>query len=278
MDSRLEAIIRGMIRTERSRRTTPAYEALARVTHEFTASGGLGHGRYAVVLDREVAGEYEVRAEKWMSITRQAVSEAELTWTSERVRDINNLLSTELLVDWEELIGLLRQKVSHGMQARIDEIEKAKNRIDAQFSHELELLLYAQDRTKIPIEELLVAPRYAPVLFALKKARILLDSIEPDYANAGKEAVAAVEQLARITVGKPTVTLGEAIKDLRNSSRIQAPLLKGIEEIWIWASSTPGVRHGSGAPADVDVATARYVVAQAEAAIGLLLAHDAMSV
>ena len=76
--------------------------------------------------------------------------------------------------------------------------------------------------------------------------------------------------------GAAMATLGDAIKNLRGSGRIQAPLLRGIEEIWGWASGTPGVRHGSAPALTVDASTARYIVAQSEAAIALLLSTDAV--
>ena len=92
-----------------------------------------------------------------------------------------------------------------------------------------------------------------------------------DHGKAGR----AVEQLARIVTGKPGITLGDAIKELQKAGLVEAPLLNGIKEIWGWTSEAPGVRHGSAASATTDAATARYILAQAEAALGLLLAKDA---
>ncbi len=275
MDQELEVIIRGMIRTERSGREIPISDALAQVTSEFTQRGASGHGRYPVMLDREVAREYEWRADKWFSIVRKVVSDAGLTWTPDRARDLRHLLETELLTDWDELVERLRQRPSRGAPARMDELDNAKDRALGRISQQLELLVFAQDRSRIPISERLSAPRYAPVLLAWKKARDFLDRPTPDYNNAAKEAVGAVEQLARIVTNEQNATLGEAIKKLRSSSRIHTALLKGIEELWAWASDTPGVRHGSAAPVQVDANLARYVVAQADAAIGFLLGIDA---
>ena len=49
---------------------------------------------------------------------------------------------------------------------------------------------------RVPVLEQLGSPRYAAVLLARSRARDLLDASPPDYANAAKEAVSAVEQLA----------------------------------------------------------------------------------
>ncbi len=85
----------------------------------------------------------------------------------------------------------------------------------------------------------------------------------------------AVEQMARILIGDASATLAEAIKELRGSGRVAAPLLKGIEEIWGLTSQVPGVRHGSASLDSLDPAVAQYVISQAAAALALLLSKDA---
>jgi len=271
MDPRLDTIIRGLIRAERSRRKTPTARAMAKVTEGVPA----GHSSFPIALDQEAAREYDSRGKGWIALVKRAVTDAGLTWTAERAAEVGHLLETEFLVDWEELVELVRNRTKARGDGRIQELEAASSRIQAEFPHELNLLVLAQDRGRIPIEEQLAAPRYAAVLQAWRKARNLLDAPQPDYPNAAKEAVSAVEQLARTVIAKPSATLGEAIKDLRSSGRIQAPLLKGIEEIWGWASDTPSVRHGASSALVVDGSTARYIVAQSQAGIALLLSTDA---
>ncbi len=172
------------------------------------------------------------------------------------------------------MVGLLRKNATGRAEARIDQLEGAQNRVHVEFGHELDLLVFAEDRSRIPVREQLAAPRYSAVLTAWHKSRAHVDGTPPDYVNAAREAVAAVEQLARIVTGKPTATLGDAIKELRGSARIQAPLLKGIEEIWGWASNTAGVRHGAAPTLTVDASTGRYIIAQSDAALALLLSID----
>jgi len=275
MNDRFEGIIRGIVGTERGRRGATVADAFSKVTNTFAKGGALGNSRYPLMLDREGAREYEWRADKWLEIVRDAASVADLPWTAERARDAQRVLESELLADWEDLVDQLRQRATPHNPAKIDELDNAKNLVRARIAHQLDLLVFAEDQTRIPVLEQLGSPRYAAVLLARSRARDLLDASPPDYANAAKEAVSAVEQLARIITRRPTATLGEAIKELRTSSRIQAPLLKGIEEIWAWSSATPGVRHGSSSPMVVNGADARYIVAQSDASLGLLLAADA---
>jgi len=240
-----------------------------------TEGVNVGHSYYAIAIDQQAAQEYETRANKWLEIAKRAVSESGVAWTRDRAAEVAHILSTELLVDWEELVALLRAKNAARGNGRMAELDGAKDRTQAELPHQFELLVLAQDRGRIPIAEQLLAPRYEAVIHARRKARSFLDGPQPDYPNAAKEAVSAVEQLARIVTGKPAATLGDAIKELRAEGRVQAPLLKGLEELWGWTSDTPGVRHGASSVLIVDAAAARYIVAQGDACIGLLLSVDA---
>lgn len=273
MDEQLARIIRKMIATERSRRSIPTSDSLNEIKEDFTKRGALGQGRYPVMLDTQAAQEYEHRADQWLRIICRAMADSEFSWTYERAQRMDHILRTELVTDWEDLIERLRVKATQH-KPRIDELERAKDRAFARYNSEMELLVLSQDRNRIPVGEQLTATRYAAVHESWKKARSFLDSDAGDKANAAKEAVSAVEQLARIVIGDETKTLGGAIKILRESGRIQAPLLKGLEEIWGWTSSVPGVRHGAGLDT-AELPTARYIVELSEAALRLLVASDA---
>ncbi|MDP3939613.1 MAG: hypothetical protein Q8R92_15950, partial [Deltaproteobacteria bacterium] len=107
------------------------------------------------------------------------------------------------------------------------------------------------------------------------KALDTLRQTPPDLDKCAKEAVSAVEQLARILTGQPAATLGKCIKALRDSKKVQSPLLQGIEELWIWANQEPGVRHGGSAAGGIAPVEAEYAVKVAEAALLLLLSVDA---
>ena len=274
MNEDLEKIARGLISAERSRRGTVVGSSLARIADEFTSRGALGHGRYPVMLDAECAKEYEWRATKWLEILRRVMNETETPWTITRSAQLRQFLATELLRDWEELIALFRQRTQRAHNPRIDQLDAAKDRVRIELEHQLELLVVAQDRTQVPLTEQLQAPRYEPVRLGWSKAQALLAGQPADFNSAAKEAIGAVEQMARIVTGNAGATLGDAIKELRKSGRIQAPLLKGIEEIWGLTSEIPGVRHGSGT-APLDASTAQYIVNQSAAALALLLARDA---
>ena len=123
----------------------------------------------------------------------------------------------------------------------------------------------------------LQSPRYAAVLGHWKKAHLFLEPQALDLPNAVKEAVSAVEALAQIATGSSGATLGDCVKQLRRSGRLSAPLLKGMEELWGFASESPGVRHGSPNDPTLERAEADYAIDQAQAALKLLLSLDRAS-
>jgi hypothetical protein len=187
---------------------------------------------------------------------------------------VQRTIEMELATDWDEIFGRMQQVVGQSLKPRVDMLEAARNRSRAYLEQELGLLVLKQDRTKLPLSDRLSADRYQAVADGWRKAHAYLNAGNPDLGNAAKEAVGAVETLARLVVNNPTATLGEAIKVLRSTERVEAPLLKGIEELWGWSSAQPGIRHSS-ADGSIELVEVRYCLRLAEAALHLLLAKDA---
>ncbi len=127
------------------------------------------------------------------------------------------------------------------------------------------------------VEVQLQSPRYAAVLGHWRKAQAFLAPQALDLPNAVKEAVSAVEALGQIVTGSSGATLGDCVKQLRKSGQLSAPLLKGMEELWGFASESPGVRHGSLKDPTLERAEADYALDQAQAALRLLLSIDRAS-
>jgi hypothetical protein len=272
MDDRLSRIVTDMIGTERSRRVVPVQAALREVLDKYTIAHALGHGRLPVEQERVCAAEYEERARLWLGIVRRVFAETDEPWTPEAAERVTALLADELAADWNGLLDAYREKLAGQTPPhRSGALDTAKDRAAAHLRQELALSVRAQDRTRIPVTEQLRAPRYAAVHDGWVKAHDLLRGSPSDPSNAAKEAVGAVEQLARLVTASPKAKLGDCIKALQKAGRIRRPLLKGIEELWGWASGQPGVRHGSGG---ITPAEAQYVLTMAEAALRLLLSVD----
>jgi|SRR5882724_8007822 len=267
MDKNLSRIITAMISTERSRRNDLVRAA-------FHAGGPLppiGHSRRHLGAEQIAADEYEARADAWLTIVRRTFSDTAVAWTVETAADVTTLLTAELATDWDVLLRACYSWAGRDVPSSSPTFEFVRKRAADHVRQEIELSVLAQDRTRIPVAEQLRAPRYAVVHDGWTKAHDLLQQSPPDSSNAAKEAVGAVEQLARIVTASPEDTLGDCIKTLRATDRVQPPLLKGIEELWGWTSGEPGVRHGTGAITPVE---AQYVLTIAEAALLLLLSVD----
>src|SRR5215208_3160744 len=94
--------------------------------------------------------------------------------------------------------------------------------------------------------------RHAAAATQMRKAYAFLNAKSPDYPNAAKEAVAAIESMARIITGAST--LGKAVADLRGQNRIDPPTAKVLEALYTYRSATPGVGHGGKTVPSTEVA------------------------
>ena len=125
---------------------------------------------------------------------------------------------------------------------------------------------------KTGLEAALAAPRYSGVRTHLSKSQSFLEQDPPDLANSAKEAICAVEALARLVCNDHNATLGDLIKQLKTKQDLDPALLKALEGIWGYTSNAPGVRHGG--TADLDVAQAQITLDLARSSIYYLLRAD----
>lgn len=124
------------------------------------------------------------------------------------------------------------------------------------------------------VADRLQAPRYEASRKHFDRALELFDDSPPDLANAVKEAVAAVESLALLVVGRSSGTLGDCLKDLKAKQLVKPQLMKALEALWGYASEEPGVRHGKTLAPNVDQSEAVFMLSMAASAVVLLLELD----
>lgn len=120
----------------------------------------------------------------------------------------------------------------------------------------------------------LSVPRYAGPKHHLAKAVDFMTANPPDHPNAAKEAISAVEGMARIVAGDPAATLGDLISRLRGQGRLNPALARALDAVWGFASTSPGVRHGATGPVTITLDEADFVLGTSRAALGLLLSLD----
>lgn len=99
--------------------------------------------------------------------------------------------------------------------------------------------------------------------------RLFSDREKPDYANAIKEAISAVESLAINLTGNEKRTLGQLIKDIDCHPSLQ----KAITLLYGYTSDEGGIRHSHGKEiVETDFDTAKYIIVICSALINYLLA------
>jgi hypothetical protein len=105
----------------------------------------------------------------------------------------------------------------------------------------------------------------------LRQSLALLASREsPDYRNSIKEAISAVESVARSITGAST--LGTAIKALPGAGMpMHRALLSAWSSMYGWTSDAGGLRHGNEEISHADQALAKYVLVTCSAFVTLLL-------
>ena len=130
----------------------------------------------------------------------------------------------------------------------------------------------ATSGAKRGLDAALAAPRYAGVRAHLGKAHSFLGQDPPDLANSAKEAICAVEALARLVGNDQTSTLGDLIKVFKANQNMDPALLKALEGMWGYTSNAPGVRHGG--TADLDITQAQVTLDLARSSIHYLLRAD----
>jgi hypothetical protein len=115
-------------------------------------------------------------------------------------------------------------------------------------------------RPVVSVSDILKAPEYEGPRVHWIKAEAFYRSVPPDLANASKEAVSAVEGMAKIVSHESNLTLGKCVDILRQAGRIPPNLAKTLDGLWGFTSESPGVRHGAISPSNIDEAQAQYVM------------------
>lgn len=122
--------------------------------------------------------------------------------------------------------------------------------------------------------DLLDAGRYPGAAHHLSRAREFIHAASPDFPNAAKEAVNAVESVCKTILNAPNATLGDCIKTLRRERVVPGEVARILESLYAYRNSTPGVGHGAVDLPEVRVEEATLILGVAAEGITYL---DALS-
>lgn len=119
---------------------------------------------------------------------------------------------------------------------------------------------------------------YTPVREHLRTSLSLLtDRKNPDYRNSIKEAISAVESMAKIVSGKDKATLEDALKVLEKDGALHPALKSSFSKMYAYTNDANGIRHALSESHDLTQADARYFLIVCSALTNLLKVKAAKS-
>lgn len=101
----------------------------------------------------------------------------------------------------------------------------------------------------------------------------LSDRTAPNYRNAIKESISAVESICRLIAGGKT--LGDALKAIRDKINLHPALEKSFSALYGYTSDKGGIRHALLEESSIDSADARFMLVSCSAFVNFLIAKAA---
>ncbi len=110
----------------------------------------------------------------------------------------------------------------------------------------------------------------------VRSMQLLAQRPEPDFRNAIKEAISAVESTLKIVTGKGHADLSDALSDFRSKYPIHGALFTGLEKLYGYTSNEHGLRHALlEAQANVGFVEAKFMIVACAAFMNYLVARTA---
>jgi hypothetical protein len=123
------------------------------------------------------------------------------------------------------------------------------------------------------IEEALDAPK--PVSNHLKKAlQLFANKKSPDYTNAVKESILAVEAICQMITGEKSVTLGQCLKVIKSKVGLHPALEESFNKLYGYASDAEGIRHALLEESNLDFEDAKFMLVSCSAFVNYLIAKS----
>ncbi|MFC1537236.1 AbiJ-NTD4 domain-containing protein [Gemmatimonadota bacterium] len=114
---------------------------------------------------------------------------------------------------------------------------------------------------------------FAPVREHIKTAlEKLSDKKAPDYRNAIKESISAVESICKIVTSDNTTTLGKVLKELETKINLHPALKNGFNKLYGYTSDADGIRHGLMEQSDLSFEDAKFFLVACSAFCNYLIA------
>jgi hypothetical protein len=122
------------------------------------------------------------------------------------------------------------------------------------------------------IEEALKSKKNPVREHIIRSLELLSDRKNPDYRNAIKEAISAVESIAIIITGNEKATLGQLLNVLEKQSILHPALKESFSKLYGYTSNANGIRHGLIDEDTVTFEKAKFMVVACSAFINYVTA------
>lgn len=102
---------------------------------------------------------------------------------------------------------------------------------------------------------------------------LLADRDNPDYRNAIKESISAVESLCMVITGDDGATLGQALNDIESTGdvAVHGALTSAFKSLYGYTSDSDGIRHALLDEDSLDHEDAKYMVVTCSAFVNYLI-------
>ncbi len=118
------------------------------------------------------------------------------------------------------------------------------------------------DEQEIAAIETAITDGAGPVVTHLRQALVLLsDRKQPDFRNSMKESISAVEAHCRLLLGNDKLTLGQALKQIKQRVNLHPALEESVSKLYGFTSDSGGIRHSlTAGTEEPDYAEAKFML------------------
>jgi hypothetical protein len=104
--------------------------------------------------------------------------------------------------------------------------------------------------------------------------RKLAERPHPDYGNCIKEAISAVEVVAKLICSDEKTTLGDALDQIERTGviKLHKSLKEGFKKIYGYTGNADGIRHGAMDMPDLNLEDAQWMLVSCSAFVNYLVA------
>lgn len=147
-----------------------------------------------------------------------------------RLYDLVEFISKNIKEDW--YLGL-EQAINHALAKENSAYRLIhKEIVEITDNHEIEEIQSALDEA--------ISPTKAHLEQSLK---FLSDRKNPDYRNAIKEAISAIESDMKWITGKPNASLADGIRALKENKSMRSTFEQALTKLYAYTNDGSGIRH-----------------------------------